>query len=124
MKSIFEQNHGTYTLGNDGVYYPNIVIPEEEKVPLGKYGMMRFDYLRTERPSLFSTLLLAGKLYSHLHEIDSAAHSRMELMMKQQIDRNHITEQLKAEHQMEWVQKMNTAKCIAEEMILDELIYC
>lgn len=124
MKSIFEQNHGTYTLGPDGIYYPDITIPEDEKHPLGKYSQMRFDYLRSERPILFNSMHVTGKLYPHLHEIDSAAHSRMELMMKQQIEKDHIAEQLKAEHQMEWIQKMNTARSIAEEVILSELIYC
>lgn len=122
MTSIFEQNGGTYTLGPDGIFYPNITIPEEEKQPLGKYGQMRFDYLRHERPIFFNTLLITGKLYAHLKEVDSAANGRMELMMNQLADQMQITEQLKAEDQMEWVRRMNTARNLAEETVLSELV--
>lgn len=122
MATIFEQKHGTYTLGFDGIYYPDITIPDEEKQPLGKYGQMRFDHLRSERPILFNTMLITGKLYAHLKEIDSTANNRMVLMMKQLAVQMKITEQMKAEDQMEWVRRMNAAHSIAEETILAELV--
>ena len=83
MTSLFEEMGGTYTLGADGMYYPNLELPEEETPWYGKYGRMRHTYLREHKKAYYITLLFGSKLVAHLNEIDDAANSQMELLTKQ-----------------------------------------
>ena len=122
MNTIFEESGGTY-VQKDGFLYPNIAIPEEDMQPIGKYGRMRKRYLKEHRPVLYSQLIVSGKLFSHLREIDSACNDRMELLISQMAKVENVTESLKAENQMEWVARMNGIQNRAEETILEELIY-
>ena len=96
----------------------------EECKPIGKYGRMRKRYLKEHRPILFNTMLLSGKLYKHLSEIDCACKERIELLTRQMAQREGATEALKAEDQMEWVRRMNSIQNRAEEIVLNELVYC
>ncbi len=123
QKSFFEQSGGTYTNVGD-VLLPNIVIGETEKKPVGKYGRMRKRYLKEHRPVLYSNLLLSGKLFQHLAEIDEACEKQMELLTRQMAKREGVTEALKAADQMEWVRRMNSIRNRAEEVVLSELVYC
>ena len=123
MASLFEEMGGTYTLGADGMYYPNLELPEEETPRYGKYGRLRHTYLREHKKAYYTTLLFDGKLVAHLNEIDDAANARMELLVKQMAAAQGITEQLKAKNQMAWVGAMNNIRHSAEEIILHELIY-
>ena len=122
MASLFEEMGGTYTLGADGMYYPNLELPEEETPRYGKYGRIRRTYLREHHEGLYTGLLLSGKLNAHLNEIDETAHARMELMTKQMAAAQGITEDLKAKDQMAWVVAMNNIRNAAEEIIFTELI--
>ena len=123
MASLFDEMGGTYTLGADGMYYPNLELPEEETPRYGKYGRMRRTYLREHHESLYTGLLLSGKLNAHLNEIDETAHARMELLTKQMAKAQDITEDLKARDQMAWVGAMNNIRNAAEEIIQKELIF-
>lgn len=123
MKSIFEEMGGTYTLGADGMYYPDIALPEEEP-HYSKYGRMRLRHLKEHRKGLYNTLLLDGELVKHLNEVDDTAIQRMELLTLQMQERQGINEALKARDQMAWVGAMNNIRNAAEEMVLSELIYC
>ena len=78
QKSFFEQNGGTYTQVGD-VLLPNLSIGEAEQRPIGKYGRMRKRYLKEHRPALYSNMLLTGKLFPHLVDIDQACEERLEL---------------------------------------------
>ncbi len=122
MNTIFEKSGGTYTRKN-GYLYPNIVLPEEDREAIGKYGRMRKRYLEEHRPVIYNQLFISGKLFSHLREIDRTSHEQMEMMVGQMAKAEGVTERLKAEDQMEWVQRMNSIRNRAEEIILDELIY-
>lgn len=122
QKSFFEQNGGTYTQVGD-VLLPNLTIGEAEQKPIGKYGRMRKRYLKEQHPVLYSELLLSGKLYSHLLEIDETCEERMELLALQMAKREGVTEALKAAGQMEWVRRMNSIRSRAEEIGLHELFY-
>ena len=122
QKSFFEQNGGTYTLVGD-VLLPNLSIGEAEQRSIGKYGRMRKHYLKEEHPVIFSELLLSGKLYPHLLEIDDACEGRMELLVLQMVKQEGVTEALKASDQMEWVRRMNSIRSRAEEIMLNELVY-
>ncbi len=122
-KSFYEQSGGTYTQVGD-VLLPNLTIGEEGQQPIGKYGRMRKRYLKERHPVLYSELLLSGKLYSHLQEIDGACEKRMELLTRQMAKLEGVTEALKATDQMEWVRRMNSICSRAEEIVLHELVYC
>lgn len=104
-------------------YFPNLGLTEEEQRPVGKYGQMRMEYLRKNRPGLFNRLLLSGKLMGHLHETDDSCHERVELLVSQMQQAEGVTEALKASDQMEWVRRMNSIHHRAEEIILSELVY-
>ena len=105
-------------------YLPNLTIEDQKKQALGKYGRMRKNYLKEHRPVLYSNMLLEGKLFSHLAEIDQACEDRMELLVLQMAKREGVTEALKAADQMEWVRRMNSIRSRAEEIVLHELVYC
>ena len=99
QKSFFEQNGGTYTQVGD-VLLPNLSIGEAEQRPIGKYGRMRKRYLKEHRPALYSNMLLTGKLFPHLVDIDQACEERLELLIRQMAERESVTEALKADDQM------------------------
>ena len=102
-------------------FIPNIIIRKTK--PLGYYGRLHKAYLEMHRPILFNELVLSDKLFEHCAEIDEAARNRMELIVRSLAEQNGVTEQLKAENQMEWVRQMNACKAQAEEVVKAELIY-
>ena len=104
-------------------WLPDLSLTEEEQKPVGKYGMMRMDYLKDHRPGLFNRLLLSGKLMEHLHEIDATCHARLDLLIPQMKEAEGVTETLKMTGQLEWVRRMNSIHHRIEETLLDELIY-
>ena len=117
------ENNLTYTKSGDYLI-PNLTLGEaQEAKPLGKYGRMRREYLKEHRPVLWNTLLLSGKLYPHLREIDETANSRLEQMMPELAESADVTEALKAADPMKWVGLMNSLKAQAEEIILAELVF-
>ena len=95
MKSTFEKMGGTYTLGADGIYYPNLVSTDEES-HYGKYGMMRKTYLKEHCPAMYSLYMLEDRLTEHLNAVDDEAQERMDILVCQMIERQGITEELKA----------------------------
>ena len=122
MKSTFEKMGGTYTLGADGIYYLNLVSTDEEPY-YGKYGMMRKTYLKEHRPAMYSLYMLEDRLVEHLNLVDDEAQERMEVLVHQMMERQGITEEMKARDQMEWVRAVNGIRNMAEEIVLKELIY-
>ena len=110
----------TYKTVND-VQIPDLSLPETE--PIGRYGRMRQRYLKENRPVLWNHLVLTGSLYEHLHEIETAAQSRIDLMLPKMAASAGATEELKAADPLKWTGLMNTCKAQAEEVVLSELIY-
>ena len=105
-------------------YMPNLVLSGTEKdIKLGKYGRMRLRYLKEHRKAKYTILLMKNKLQKHLLDVDKTAYERLHLLMKQLAERENITEELKANNQMEWVRRMNNIKHSAEEIIFNELIF-
>ena len=108
-----------------GEYYlPNLTIEDQEMQTIGKYGRMRKRYLKEHRPVLYSNMLLEGKLFQHLSEIDQACEDRMGLVIRQMKAQEGVTEALKASDQMKWVRRMNSIQSRSEEIVLHELVYC
>ena len=122
MKSTFKKMGGTYTLGADGIYYPNLVSTDEEQ-HYGKYGMMRKAYLKEHRPAMYSLYMLEDRLTEHLNTVDDEAQERMDILVRQMMDRQGITEELKVRDQMEWIRAVIGIRNMAEEIVLNELIY-
>ena len=110
----------TYTLVGD-YYLPNQVAPESPKV--GRWGMLRFNYLRKRREALYTIMLMENTLNPHLEEINCQAQEMEQHLISQLAQREGITEQLKAENQMEWVARMNSIRSLADEIVLKDLIY-
>ena len=122
-QSFFEQNGGTYMQVGD-YYIPDLKDEEPGHYSIRKYGRMRRRYLQAHHPILFSELTLSGKLYQHLAETDHACKERVELIIWQMKGREGVTEALKAVDQMEWIRRMNSIQNRAEEIVLNELVYC
>ena len=122
MKSTFEKMGGTYTLGADGIYYPNLVSTDEEP-HYGKYGMIRKTYLKEHRPAMYSLYMLEDRLTEHLNAVDDKAQERTNILVRQMMERQGITEELKVCDQMEWVRAVNGIRNMAEEIVLKELVY-
>ena len=122
MKSTFKKMGGTYTLGADGIYYPNLVSTDEEP-HYGKYGMMRKTYLKEHRPAMYSLYMLEDRLVEHLNLVDDEAQERMNILVRQMLEKQGITEEMKVRDQMEWVRAVNGIRNMAEEIVLNELIY-
>ncbi len=119
-KSTFEQMGGTYR--QEGNYLlPNLTVPE--RVSIGIWGQRRRQYLRGHRKALYNALLLSGKLDNHLADINQQAEDMFFQLVKQMAEQEGITEQLKADSQMEWVGQMNNIRSAAEEIVNTEIIF-
>lgn len=121
-KSLFEQMGGTYTLVGD-YYLPNLLPVEQEEKPIGVWGQRRLRYLKQHRRVLYTNLLVSGKLSEHLAEIDKQAADMFFRLVKQMAEREGVTEQLKADNQMEWVGRMNNIRNRATEIVNNDIIY-
>jgi hypothetical protein len=122
-KHIYDETNGlSYTLYGD-FYLPDLELPEDEEANYEKYGMLRKTYLEKHRKSLYQSLLLQGKLNRHLNRLDGEAHERMEVLVVQMAEAQGVTEQLKAEQPMLWVQRMNGMRNAAEEVVFAEIVY-
>lgn len=94
-KHIMGENGISYTLGADGLYYPDLYLPEETEYPIGKHGMLRKTYLKEHRKGVYLELVLAGKLNAHLHQIDEECHQMMDGLVEQMKEQQGVTEELK-----------------------------
>ena len=110
----------TYTMQGDYLI-PDLTVPESPK--LGKYGMLRRTFLREHRDGIYTGMLLNGTLNRHLEEVDRQAQKMLDDLTEQMKALNGVTESLKAEDQIRWVQMMNSIRHSAEEVILNDLIY-
>ena len=117
-----EQNGLWYELQGD-YYIPCLVLDEEDPQPIGMWGKKYLRYIKEHRPVLHTSLLLSGKLNGHLAEIDNRATEMFDQLVKQLAEKEGITEQLKAQNQMAWVQRMNNIRNAAEEIINEEVIF-
>lgn len=120
-KSLFEQMGGTYTQVGDYLL-PNLTLPKEEK-SIGIWGQRHARHLKQNHKVLYMSLLTSGKLNEHLADIDEQAEDMFFRLVKQMAKRENVTEKLKAENPMEWVQKMNNIRNRATEIVNFETIY-
>ena len=121
-KHIYDESNGlSYTLHGD-YYLPDLAVNEEEPT-YGKYGMLRKQFLKMHRPARYQYLLMTGELIAYLNRVDQEAREQVERLMKQMVEKQGVTEQLKMQNQMKGVGLMNSIKVCAEEIVLQELVY-
>ena len=122
LKPRIHENGIDYVLVGD-YYVPDLKLPEERR-PIGHWGRLHQSYLKLYRPILYNELILSGRLHTVLADLNEQAADRLGLIIRQMAEAEGVTETLKAENQMLWVQSMNSISNRAEEIIKAELIYC
>lgn len=121
-KTIFEQMGGTYTLQGD-YYLPNLALPAEENKSIGIWGQRHKRYLQEHKRATYTTLLTSGNLNSYLADINEQAEDMFFRLVKELVEKENVTERLKTDAQMIWIQKMNNIHNRAEEVVNSDLIY-
>ena len=119
---IDERTEIEYKLVGD-YYLPNLVLEQEEKIILNKYGKIRLKFLKENKKAEYTIMFMDGILNKHLKEIQEAAQERVDIIVEQLKKKNNITEDMKNTNQLYWVGMMNSFKNTAEEIVLNELIY-
>jgi len=122
-KYIYDQNNGLWYELQGDYYIPCLTLPAEEEKPIGIWGQRHLQYIKKERKALYTELLTSGRLNTYLADINEQAEELMLLLTKQMAEREGVTEQLKAQDQMLWVQRMNNIRDRAMEIVNHELIY-
>ena len=121
-KTIFEQTGGTYTMQGD-YCLPDLTLPAEEERLIGVWAQRRRQYLKQHHKILYYNLLTSGKLQSHLADVEEEAQTLFLRLVKQYAEREGVTEQLKAENQMEWVRRINNIRERVNEVVNAEIIF-
>ena len=121
LKERITENGIDYILVGD-YYIPDLKLPEENR-PIGRYGRLHRKYLKQEHPARYSSLILTGKLWTYLADLNEQAEERLDLIIEQMKAAEGVTEELKAQNQLEWVGRRNNIRNRAEEIINSELIY-
>ena len=122
MKSLFEQMGGTYREEN-GYLIPNLTLPEEEQVEIGIWGQRRLEYIKHHRKGFYTSLVIGCELSRYLADVNRQAEGMFNTLISQYKTSEGITEQLKADNQMEWVGRMNNIQQRAIEVVNEELIH-
>ena len=103
-------------------FIPDLKLPQENR-SIGKYGRMHRDYLQEHNPIRFDDLVLEGKLWTYLADLNEQAQDRLQLIIRQMQEAESVNDELKEDNQMAWVQAMNSIHNRAEEIVLHELVY-
>ena len=122
-KYIFDESNGLWYELKGDYYIPCLILSEEEAQPIGLWGQRHKEYLKEHKHFLYTTMLIEGTLNSYLADIDRQAQEYLLLLTKQIAEQENVTEQLKADNAMLWVQKMNEIQSRVREIIYTELIY-
>ena len=121
-KSLFEELGGRYERQGDYLI-PCLNVPAEEEQPIGTWGQWHLDYLKQYRRVTYTNLLTSGKLNAYLADIDRQAQERFEQLIEGMKQAQGITERLKEENALEWVQRLNNVRACAREIVEKEIIY-
>jgi len=122
MKTIFKNNGGTYTQAGEYML-PNLALSDETEKQIGVWGIRHKRYLKSSRRVIYYNLLTSGKLYNYLADIDKRAQILFNRTVKSLAEQEQVTEELKAENTMLWVQKMNNIRNRATEIVNEQVIY-
>lgn len=122
-KVIYDEKNGLWYELQGDYYIPCLKLPEEEQQPIGVWGQRHLRYIKQHRKVPYFNLLTSGKLNGYLADIDKQAEEMFSQLVKQMAEREGVTEQLKANNQMEWVGRMNNIRSRATEIVNNDLIY-
>ena len=122
-KYIFDERNGLWYELQGDYYLPCLKLPEGEQQPVGVWGQRHLRYIKQNCKVFYLNLLTSGKMNGYLADIDKQADEMFSQLVKQMAEREGVTETLKAENQMEWVQKMNNIRSRATEIVNNDLIY-
>ena len=122
-KYIYDEKNGLWYELQGDYYLPCLKLPKEESRPIGIWGQRHLRYLKQHRKVLYSELLISGKLNDYLADLNEQAEEMFSRLVKQLAEKEGLTEALKAENQMLWVQKMNNIHNAAMEIVSSDLIY-
>lgn len=121
---VINERNGIEYIKVGDYYVPNLKLyTEDTNYKIGKYGRMKLNYLKTYKKAEYTILFIDGKSNKYLHDTDIACKERVNTIISQLVTRENITEELKANNQMEWVKCMNSIKNRAEEIALNEIIF-
>ena len=120
---IYDEKNGLWYEKQGDYYLPCLELPEQETKPVGIWGQRHLRYIKEHKRTLYANLLTSCKLNSYLADIDEQAENMFSRLVKEYADRQGVTEQLKAENQMLWVQRMNSIRNRATEIVNADLIY-
>lgn len=120
---FIDEKTGIEYIRNGDYYLPNLVLAEQKKIQLNKYGRLRLDYLKNHKKAEYAILFMDNKLTDHLDEVQEIATKRIEEIIKSLKEQSNLTEEMKNTDQLYWVGMMNNFKNQAEEIVLKELIY-
>ena len=120
---IRDNRNGLDYVLTDNYYLPALKLPEDKR-PIGRWGRLHREYMKTYRPLLYNELLLSGRLHTILADLDEQAAERCRLIVQQMSQAEGITEEMKARDPVHWVQAINSTHSRAEEIVKAELIYC
>ena len=122
-KYIYDDKNGLWYKLQGDYYIPCLILPAEKEQPIGLWGQRHLRYLKEHRRNTYTTLLTSGRLNTYLADIDKQAQERMERLTEQMKRAQGVTEQLKAENALEWVQRINNIRACAKEIIEKEIIF-
>ena len=122
-KYIFDESNGLWYELQGDYYIPCLILSEEETQPIGLWGLRHKEYLKEHKHYLYTTMLIEGTLNSYLADIDRQAQECLLVLTKQIAEQENVTERLKADNAMLWVQKMNEIQSRVREIIYSEIIY-
>ena len=123
-KYIYDEKSGLWYELQGDYYLPCLKLPKEESRHIGIWGQRHLRYLKQHRKGLYSELLISRKLNDYLADLNEQAEEMFSRLVKQLAEKEGVTEALKAENQMLWVQKMNSIRSAAMEIVANDLIYC
>lgn len=120
---IYDEKNSLWYVEQGAYYLPELSLPSEEEKPVGIWGHRHLEYLKEHKRLVYLNLLTSGSLNGYLVSVDEQAEDMFFRLVEEYADRQGVTEQLKAENQIKWVQLMNNIRSTVEEIVLTELIY-
>ena len=120
---IYDENNGLWYVRQGEYYLPELALPPEEEKPIGIWGQRHLQYLKEHKRLVYINLLTSGRLNEYLASVDEQAEDMFSRLVKEYADRQEVTEQLKAENQILWVQKMNNIRMCVREIVEREILY-
>lgn len=122
-KIIYDKKNGLWYELQGDYYIPCLKLPKEEQQPIGVWGQRHLRYIKQNSKVLYLNMLTSGKLNGYLADIDKQAENMLSQLVKQMAEREGVTEQLKADNQIEWIGRMNNIRQRATEVVNEEIVY-